>query len=139
VYSTPAVKAILHVTARQPFLLQVLCSVLVDELNARRWRDGDPMLTAKDVHVARQDAVARAEDYFLDMWRNSVPDAARELVRQMARSNRARANIDHTNDDLTEAVLALQRRHIVAHTTRGLALTVPLFALYVRSSQSVET
>jgi len=137
VYAPAAVAAILDATACQPFLLQIYCSVLVDELNRRRWHAEDAPIGIEDVAHAADAAVDRAENYFLDMWGNAVPPCARDLVRRLARSESAVVRIDDTDDELVQAVLALERRHIVTRTPAGHRLTAPLFARYVRSSQSV--
>ena len=138
VYTEAAVDAILAVTARQPYLLQVLCSVVVEALNARRWRPGAPPADVGDVEDALAPAVQRAENYFHDVWHNQVPDDACELVRDLARrpdGGMTTAAVVH--DGLAEAVLALERRRIVARSAAGLTLEVPLFGEYVRTKQSL--
>ncbi len=82
VYSPGAVDAILAATACQPFLLQVLCSVVVEELNRRRWQEGHP-LVAKEVAAVLPKAAERAENYFLDVWNSQVPSPAKLLIRQL--------------------------------------------------------
>lgn len=135
VYRPAAVDAILAATACLPFLVQVLCSVVVDDLNRRRWHPGDHLVGADDVATALAAAVDRADNYFIDVWANQVPAVARSLVRDLAVN--ASPAVDPTDDELVEAVLTLERRRIVVRTPPGFALVVPLFGEYVRTKQSV--
>ena len=136
VYTRDAVRQIMAETAREPFLLQVLCAALVDGLNARHWHPGQPRVDAADVIAATGQAVQRAEHYFLNLWEETVPDAARPLVRVLARP--ARTTVDEIDPQLLHAVLALERHRVLSRTsTGGCALTVPLFARYIQARQSL--
>ena len=138
VYSAPALDAILEATAHQPYLLQVLCSVLVDELNGRRWNEGDPQLIAADVERARPAAVERADVYFEDMWRD-VPSGARAFMRKLAQ--RGSVSCRGSNEELLKDVFMLERRHAVTCVSGSRystwALTIPMFGDYIRLRQSV--
>ena len=136
VYSPGAVDAILAATACQPFLLQVLCSVVVEELNRRRWQEGHPLVDTKEVAAVLPKAAERAENYFLDVWNSQVPSPAKLLVRQLAHQGKVPA-VDPADDNLVEALLALERHHILARGPNGFRLVLPLFAEYVRTRESV--
>jgi len=136
VYAADAVDAIVEATARQPFLIQVLCSVLVEGLNGQAWREGDPQVSRSDVLAAFPKAVERAENYFLDVWQAQVPDPLKPLVRDLARG---RSVVVDDGDELSiQALLGLERRRILTRATEGLAFVVPLFAEYVCTRQSLD-
>jgi hypothetical protein len=139
VFAPPAVDAILTATARQPFLLQVLCGELVEALNQRRWHEGDPPLDSPDVHAAIDAAVGRADHYFVNLWEEWIPEPARALVRRLAQDGRLpRATLDDRDAAVVDAVLILERRHVLTRTAgNSYELTVPLLAHYVRTRQTI--
>ena len=91
IYTPAAVKRMLHDTACEPFLLQVMCAVLVDTLNARHWTAGDGPIDVEDVTGAADAAVQRAQHNFLNLWQESIPAAARPLIRALAAATRPQA------------------------------------------------
>jgi len=130
------VEAILVASACQPYLVQILCSVAVELLNERRWHPGDPLFSPEDLAGLIPSAIDRAQNYFLDHWRDHVPTEARPLLRSLACGGPA-PDVDPTDEALVEAVLALERRHIVARTPSGLEFVTPMFGAYIRAKQSL--
>lgn len=136
VYSGHAVKAILDATACHPFLVQVLCSVVVEDLNRRRWHEGDPPACLVDVAKVIPRAVERAGNYFLEVWLNQVPDPAKSRLRQLA--HRGIPIVPDSGDEgVMDALLTLDRRRIVSRGPRGFDFVTPMFAHYVRTKQSL--
>ena len=92
-----------------------------EELNRRRWQEGHPLVDTKEVAAVLPKAAERAENYFLEVWNSQVPSPAKLLVRQLAHQGKVPA-VDPADDNLVEALLALERHHILARGPNGCRL-----------------
>ena len=70
IYDEAAITAIVHLTHRQPYLIQLVCSALIERLNQQK-RD---RITLDDVNAIVPIALERGSTYFKEFWDNLTPD-----------------------------------------------------------------
>lgn len=130
-YEEAAVAAILHLTHGQPFLVQLLCSELVDLLNQAAGADGEPrrVATAGDVETAVGPAFQHGGYYFDELWA-SLDGEQRAVLSAVARQEPACAPAPA--GATAQALAVLTRREILASNGEGLTFQVPLIARWVR-------
>ncbi|HEY9607752.1 MAG TPA: AAA family ATPase, partial [Allocoleopsis sp.] len=75
IYEPTAVDAIINVTRCQPYLVQLMCSVVVDRLN----RDKRQLATAEDVFTCMPIAIETGGMYFRELW-GSLAQSDRDLL-----------------------------------------------------------
>ena len=144
IYAPAAVEHILHVTHCQPYLVQLICALLVERMNASRRVPPDSYVEVDDVTAVIPVALDRGQNYFLDLWRTQTDSkAARSVLEAMAgtpaqRTDSAKlAAVVSDPDALREAVNALLQREIIHRTDDGYCITVPLVAEYVHQHQTI--
>jgi type I restriction enzyme M protein len=74
-YTDDAVKSIFKLTAGQPFLIQMLCSRIVDHADLRRSRSVDADLVREAAHEFVND-----NEHFASLWDYAVTDQRRFLI-----------------------------------------------------------
>jgi hypothetical protein len=129
-YDTGRVEEILTLTRCQPYLLQLLGSVLVTQANLQHTQ----IITAALLQAAIQDAFISGEPYFTNVWteftgRNPAEvKAGQEFIITLAQGNQPPA-IDETTQAARRRLL---RYHVIERTETGLSFEIPLFEQWVR-------
>jgi len=139
IYTQAAVDQIIALTHRQPFLVQLMCALLVDRVNAQYRLIPESKLTKSDVDSVVSSLLERGNVYFSDLWQTQAGNNLGRLVlSEIAKARGGRVNrtsvrkIATDEDQLRAAVQTLIRREIIEHTDdAGFRIVVPLVARYV--------
>lgn len=129
IYTPEAVDRIISLTRCQPYLVQLVCALLVDVMNRNHRLPPASFVTALE----------RGQNYFYDLWSNQTGgEAARRILAAMAHAEQGRLSkaelhqIERGEEALREALATLLRREIIEADGNGYRVTVPLVAEYVR-------
>lgn len=140
IYTPDAVERMLQITHCQPYLVQLLCAVLVEGMNAQRRAPPAAYVTVGDVETAVPRLLERGANYFLDLWRvQTGSPMAQRLLQALAQtpdgqlSRMAVGQLAHDAAALHDAVATLLRREIIERVADAYRITVPLVQTYVRS------
>jgi uncharacterized protein len=121
IYGPGVVEAILALTHRQPFLVQLVCGLVVELLNRDRRQPPEGLAMVEDVQAVMPVAFERAASYFDDQWRTQTgSEVARRVLRGLARAAGE------------GAIRTLLRREMIAEEGEEYRVAIPLFAAYVR-------
>jgi len=142
IYRPATVEAILSLSHCQPYLIQLLCSLLVERMNKARRMPPDSWVEPADVEAVVPLAFERGEGYFSDLWRKeSGGDTAQKLLEGMAETGPLDAatlkSIEPNPRALNTALRSLLRREIIAKENERYHIVVPLVKLYVGSLQTL--
>jgi uncharacterized protein len=142
IYEPAAVERILSLTQSQPYLVQLLCGLLVEKMNKEHREPPASYVNLTDIESVIPQALERGEAYFNDLWRSQTgSNLARRVLEKLAfaKGERAtRVEIRQMTDDeeaLRDTIRTLLRREIIEPTEDGFHITVPLIAYYVRSQR----
>lgn len=140
IYQPDAVEHILRLTHSQPYLVQLLCGLLVEKMNRERREPPSSFVAVADVEAVIELALDRGEAYFNDLWRSQTGgNLARRVLEKMAFADGESATSvairELTDDDqaIRATTRTLLRREIIEQTPDGYHITVPLVGCYVRS------
>ena len=75
IYQTAAVEAIINQTRCQPYLVQLICSTIVDRLNQEQRK----LATPEDVHNSIAKTIEAGNNYFRELWTN-LPEQDQDLL-----------------------------------------------------------
>jgi hypothetical protein len=130
----------LYLSHCQPYLVQVLCGLVVERLNKARRLPPDTRVEAADVSAVVASALERGQAYFSDLWRGQIGgEAARRILEALARQEDLRlpaTALEALEPDPRECNAALRtllRREIVGKGEESLRILVPLVGEYVRA------
>jgi len=139
IYEPAAVDCILFLTHSQPYLVNLICGLLVEKKNNERFELPNIIVTVADVQAVIKASLDRGEAYFNDLWRSQTGgDLARRILEKLAFSESNIATsveiIALTSDHemLRTTIHTLLRREIIEQTVEGYRITVPLVGYYVR-------
>lgn len=142
IYKHEAVEGILALTHSQPYLVQLLCGLLVEKMNHERREPPESYVVPGDVEAVIPQVLERGEAYFHDLWRSrTAGKLAQRLLEKMAFAEAERISsaevkqLTEDEDALRDALRTLLRREIIERTADGYRITVPLIAHYVRSQR----
>jgi uncharacterized protein len=142
IYEPAAVERILSLTHSQPYLVQLLCGLLVEKMNKERREPPASYVNLADVEAVIQQALQRGEAYFNDLWRSQTGGKlAQRALEKLAFTEGERATsaeIRQMTDDeeaLRDTMRILLRREIIEPAEDGYHVTVPLIGYYVRSQR----
>jgi AAA+ ATPase superfamily predicted ATPase len=79
IYAPAAIDAIIHCTRCQPYLVQLLCYTVVEQLNQEKRRYAE----AHDVTAAIPKALQSGHEYFNELWQLRLTEKEREIVRRV--------------------------------------------------------
>ena len=79
IYAPAAIDAIIHSTRCQPYLVQLLCYTVVEQLNQDKRRYAE----AHDVIAAIPKALQSGHEYFNELWQLRLTEKEREIVRRV--------------------------------------------------------
>ena len=139
IYRSDAVDRIIEMTHCQPYLVQLMCALLVERMNTARRMPPESYITKEDVEAVIPLVLKRGENYFIDLWRTQTGgETARRVLAAMARvtgeriSSKAARRIERDEFALKEAIDTLLRREIIEREGDDYQIIVPLVAAYVR-------
>jgi hypothetical protein len=139
-YSPEAVERILYLSHCQPYLVQVLCGLLVEHLNKSRRLPPEARVEAADVSAVVPSVLERGQAYFSDLWRGQAGgDAAQRILEVLAGRDGLRLSataLEALEPDArarNAALRSLLRREIVGKDGEAFRILVPLVGEYVRS------
>lgn len=116
IYDDPVVEAMIGQTAGHPYLLQLLCSAVVDECNAQATHHVDPGL----LEAALPRAFDQGEPYFRNIWDEMAGPAGQPLLRRLALAPTPLAL------PASPALAHLVRRRVVTQRDGRYSVEVPL-------------
>ncbi|MBF0340110.1 MAG: hypothetical protein HQL95_04000 [Magnetococcales bacterium] len=121
IYTMEAVESILHLTHGHPYLVQLLCQLLVERLNETK----HARINAADVEAVVPDAFEVGEGFFHEWWRQ-LKDEEKTLLTRIHRQE------DVNPKQHSLALRRLLRREIVTRNQDGgYAFQVPLLERYM--------
>ncbi|MGB2926524.1 MAG: hypothetical protein WBB82_14585, partial [Limnothrix sp.] len=82
IYTDAAVKRILHWTNCQPYLIQMVGTVLVDTFNREKSDPRNSQATEADIDTIIPKVLERANGYFNELWRKSITPKQQEILTQ---------------------------------------------------------
>ncbi len=141
IYRPDAVAAIIAATRCQPYLVQVLCALLVERMNRARRMPPESFVEAADVAAVEPLVIERASGpYFSDLWRTQTGGSLGQRILELlsrapdltCSSAQIKQAIAADPADLRAAVRVLLRREIIEHSGADYRICVPLVAAYVR-------
>jgi hypothetical protein len=138
IYTPAAVERVIELTHCQPYLIQLVCALLVERMNDMGRMPPDSYVEPEDVDAVIPLALERGQGYFVDLWRRQTENAtARHVLEELARApgNRmARREIRAIEGDergLRQAIATLRRREIIERIDDVYRIVVPLVAEYI--------
>ena len=129
IYSDATVKRILHWTNCQPYLIQLLGTVLVDELNKRP----EPLSqrpTPEYIDQIIPKVRDRGINYFRELWKSTITEEQREILSQFMSEGHLE------NVPKRQIKTLIEDKEILIKTNEHYAFQVPLTETYFR--QQVE-
>jgi hypothetical protein len=139
IYRPAAVNRIISLTHCQPYLIQLMCSLLVERMNAKRRMPPTSWVEVEDVEAVVPLALKQGENYFTDHWQSQIGgDLARDILRKIAVAKQLRLNFEDINKNifdesaLRETLKNLIRREIIEIDNGSFQITVPLVAEFVK-------
>ena len=140
IYEPAAIEAILDLTACQPYLIQLVCALLVERLNLIHVSRANLTITPDDVAAVVPLALERGIGYFGDLWRGQVDnDVARQVLLALARVPAGQCTRDMllaaagSEERLRQALRLLLRRELIVKQGDGTyTIAVPLISTYIR-------
>lgn len=140
IYEPAAVERILSLTRSQPYLVQLLCGLLVEKMNKERREPPASYVNLTDIESVIPQALERGDAYFNDLWRSQTGGSlARRVLEKLAFAEGERATgaeirqMTEDEEALRDTIHTLSRREIIEPKEDGYHITVPLIAYYVRS------
>ncbi len=136
IFDESVIKGIMRVTNRHPFLVQAVCSALLDSLNAYNRNRIEPY----GVGVAANQVLQHWGNYFQDQWYRTDNDqrACVLALNRIGESNLQRIE-QHSGlhgMSVHRALETLLDRDIVAYENGMYKIAVPLFGVWVQRNNS---
>ncbi len=125
-YENDALEEILHLSNRQPFLIQAMCSALVDIANEHELES----ITLAQVNKVSNLVQKKFAFYFEEIW-DSVDVPGQQFLVEIVRNNGQIDNGEHKS----VVVENLIRRHILRQTDTGYAFEIPLIRVWIAAEK----
>lgn len=132
IFGEDVVEEIVRMTGCHPFLVQAVCSALIDNLNA----DKRTKASIKDVELAIQQCLENWWDgYFRDMWERTDQEqrvclfAMRKLGEGDSLAITQQSGLDERT--VRHTLQTLLKRDLVVHTGSGFRIAAPIFTEWV--------
>jgi len=134
VYSPDAIDAIVQLTHRQPYLIQLICGELISLLNDIRLGRGqhqnaanpDALVTPALVNQAIPLALDRGQQYFREFWTLSLGLAERDVLTEILNGVEMPSNRPIRKK--------LFDKEIICMTSDGFKIRVPLIEIYCKGA-----
>ncbi len=142
IYRDETVERILLLTHRQPYLIQLLCALLVERMNKAGRMPPDSWVEVDDVAAVIPLALERGVGYFSDLWHGQAGgETAQRLLEALAEAEDLTLDIaalrlvEPDSRALNAALRILQRREILEKDGERYRILVPLVGEYVRTQR----
>jgi hypothetical protein len=139
IYTPEAVDRIVKLSHCQPYLIQLICALLVERMNVDRRMPPDSFVTPSDVDEVVSLALKRGQSYFVNLWQEQAgSDVARRVLEALACAPGTQLDrthirgIERDEGALRQALATLLRREIIERVADDYCITVPLVAEYAR-------
>ena len=142
-YTPQALDFIYHLTAGQPYLVQLIGFQLVRHYNQKRFERGivrDPLFAVEDVkEIINSQFYRQGRYYFEGVWKQLTQDIAEQqtIIKALAPYPQGLSEADliaHTKIDRNiclKAIAVLNRHDVIVKTSSGWQIIVELFRLWV--------
>ena len=135
IFGDGVVEMIIDVTGCHPFLIQAVCSALIDNLNAERRERAE----AEDVKKAVEQVLEEWRPYFHDLWRrtNEQQRACLVTLRTLGKADISQLAHNGMEERTVRQVLqTLVKRDLVRRDQEGLyGIAAPIFDAWVEINQ----
>lgn len=131
-YDDDVVAEIITFTHRQPALLQLLCSCIVEEVNARGVVHADGVILAGAIIRAYE----RGNNYFRNVWDEMVGPAGYGLARQLAASKDVPVRLAGLAGEEATALARMVRLRVVTALPEGYVVEIPMIGRWIREQAS---
>ena len=142
IYRAATVERVLWWSHCQPYLVQLLCALLVERMNKARRMPPDSWVELDDVAAVVPLALQRGVGYFSDLWRGQAGgETAQWVLEALAEVEdltldwAALRKVEPDARALNTALRGLLRREIVAKDGEHYRILVPLVGEYVRAQR----
>ena len=132
IFSDEVIDEVIRVTACHPFLVQAMCSKLVEILNTRRCKS----VHLQDITIAVDSLLENWDNFFVDLWKRT-DEEQRSCLRALVNVGQATAPqlVHHTQLDervVHQVVKKLRERGLITGSKKHLyAITIPIFSTWV--------
>ena len=123
VYDANTIEEILRLTRCQPYLVQLVCYLLVEHLN----REHRMRTTERDLAVVIPAVLERGRAYFREFWGKMLCEDERELLLSLLRG-------DTLGEQELAVVQKLLRKGVIERKEHGYDFQVPLMRTFVEES-----
>lgn len=131
-YNSDIIAEILHLTRCQPYLLQLIGSVLVTQANLEHTQ----LVTLPMLKSAIQDAFTQGEPYFTNVWTEFTGTTLNEVAAGQAYllslAGRTPTSPNPSSPDTQAAIRRLRRYHVIEQVDGIDRIEIPLFEQWVR-------
>jgi hypothetical protein len=130
IFEEGVVEEIMHVTACHPFLVQAVCSVLIDALNVSK----NPTIAMPDIESATRQVLSRFGFYFQELW-NRTDEAQRACLQALdmqagdATTVQRQSRLD--KPAVRRALETLHQRDMINVQDGMYKIAVPLFSQWL--------
>jgi uncharacterized protein len=125
VYDEETVDKVLELTNCHPYLIQLLCSVLVDHLNRTRQRRATP----EDVGQVLPQVFMEGSMFFREFWQSLTLEQQR-VTTLLVQGKQANSQQEK------ETIRSLVHRDIIQPWQEGYRFQVPLYGLYIKQRET---
>ena len=129
IYSLAAVDLILHWTRRQPYLIQLLGSVIVDRLNDPDGRLTTPV-TPTDIDTLVPLAIESGSQYFQELWNRTLNEPQRQVLTRLLQG-------DSPTDSDQDPLRGLQDKEVLERQGETYVFQTPMVEAYIREVTGV--
>jgi uncharacterized protein len=125
IYEPAAVDAIIHLTRCQPYLVQLVCSCLVEKINATQRK----RVTLQEVDRIATTVIERAEGYFNEFWRITLNSEQQGLLSKLVRSSAIAPTLSEREQIVCKQLMQLEVLEQLSD--RSYQFQVPLIQKFV--------
>jgi uncharacterized protein len=128
IYESATVDAIIHLTRCQPYLVQLVCYCLVEQINAAQRQ----RVTPRDVETVVATVLERATGYFDEFWRGTLTSEQRELLTRFV-SHPSAIDLDPNERDQIICKQLIQLDVLEQTSDRFYQFQIPLIQKFIES------
>ncbi|QQS47652.1 MAG: hypothetical protein IPM66_03065 [Acidobacteriota bacterium] len=141
IYKPETVDYIINLTNCHPYLIQLICRMIVEDINKSGQNLLEPFVDTHHVDAVITRVLNIGNIYFHDLWENqSGKGIAHRLLMKMTKTEGFKLTIQQLQAYhiepmlLNAAIKRLTRSEIVRRVDDGYQLTIPLFAEFIRAN-----
>lgn len=131
IFKPHVVDEIIRVTGGHPFLIQAICSALIERLNASNRNQAENA----DVQAVMSIMLEKWHNYFQDLWRRTDKDQRLCLFTIHAAGFATRKAITEQislkDEEIKQVLETLEKRDLIVSTENGYRIATPIFEQWV--------